>query len=177
MFNKVCFQGNMVRNPEYAQTRGDTVIVNFTIASTRKYKRKEETAFVDCTAYGQTADNIAKFFNQGDPIGVEGRLSQNQWTDQGGNKRSKIFITVDGFHFVGPTGDGQGGQRGGGNRGGGQNYGNQNQGHGGAGGNYQGGHGGGHQGGGGNYQNQNQGQGHGGGQGGGPNQYDDDIPF
>ena len=105
MFNKICIQGNLVRTPEFADTK-DTDILNFTIASTRKYKQKEETVFVDCTAYGATAENIAKFFDKGDPVGVEGRLCLNQWEDHDGNKRSKIYITVDAFHFVGQTGGG-----------------------------------------------------------------------
>lgn len=104
MFNRICIQGNLVRTPEFANTRGDTDILNFTIASTRKYKRKEETVFVDCVAYQQTAENIAKFFDKGDPIGIEGRLCLNQWESREGEKRSKLYISVDAFHFVGQIG-------------------------------------------------------------------------
>ncbi|KKM23235.1 hypothetical protein LCGC14_1617310, partial [marine sediment metagenome] len=61
--------------------------------------------FVDCTAYGKVAVNISKFFSKGSPIGVTGRLSLNQWEDKDRNKRSKLYITVEGFHFVGDTGN------------------------------------------------------------------------
>lgn len=164
MFNKSLVQGNLVRDPEFAQTNSQTTIVNFTVATSRKYKQKEETAFIDCTAYGQTAENIAKFFTKGDPLGVEGRISQGNWEDQQtGQKRSKLYITVDAFHFVGPTGQsgqrgGQRGGQGGGQRqkqGRGQNRGQQNQ---------EQGQGGYQQG------NQNQGQ-----QGGQP--FDEDVEF
>lgn len=118
MFNRVVLQGNLVRTPEFADTRGDTDILNFTIASTRKYKQKEETVFVDCTAYGATAENIAKFFDKGDELGIEGRLCLNQWEDRDGNKRSKIYITVDAFHFTKQTGGREGGNDRQGSRGG-----------------------------------------------------------
>jgi len=106
MFNHVVLQGNLVRDVEFADVKGDCEIVNFTVASSRKYKNKEDVTFMDCTAFGQTAENIGKFFSKGSPIGVEGRLSQNNWEDRDGNKRSKIFITVESFHFTGSTDSG-----------------------------------------------------------------------
>ena len=167
MINLVAFQGNLVRSPEFADTRGDTEIINFTIASSRKYKDKEDTTFVDCTAYGKTAENIGKFFDKGDPIAIAGRLSQNNWEDRDGNKRSKIYITVDVFHFVGPTGDKRDSNRGGGGRGssrsgegrssGGRGRGNSNRGSGNRG--------------------RSQGQREGNDGRGGSNDYDDEIPF
>lgn len=170
--NTTVFQGNVVRTPEFANTQG-TDIINFTLANTRKYKQKESTCFINCVAYGQTAQNIGKFFDKGDPMIVVGRLHQNNWQDQQGNKRSQIVIVVNEFHFCGQTGgNGNGGgnqnrnqnqNRGGGNRnqnqnnnqGGNQNYGNQNN-------NQQG-----------NYQNNNGGNQ----QQGQQQQYTDDIPF
>jgi single-strand DNA-binding protein len=122
MFNKILLQGNLTRDPAFAQHGGQGDIVNFTVASTRKYKQKEETVFIDCTAYGKTATNIGRFFHKGDPIGVEGRLSMSTWEDQSG-KRKKVYVTVDGFHFVGKTGQNQNQGQGGGD----QNYGGQNQ--------------------------------------------------
>ena len=89
MFNNVCLQGNLVREPEFAETK-KTDILNFTIASSRKYKDKEDVVFMDCTAFGQVAINISKFFSKGSPIGVTGRLTQNSWEDRDGNKRTKI---------------------------------------------------------------------------------------
>ncbi len=175
MFNTAVFQGNLVRDPEFADTR-DSIIVNFTIASSRKYKDKEDVTFLDCTAYGQTAENVGKFFSKGAPIGVQGRLSQNNWEDQEGNKRTKIYITVDSFHFVGPTDRqdrGGGHQQGGNNRGGGRDQGNRGQ-SGGRVGNQRGRK---------RYDNEDRndtGKGQGqreGSQGGGRNDYEDDVPF
>lgn len=170
MFNSVQFSGNMVRDGEFADTK-DTDILNFAIASSRKYKDKEDVTFLDCTAFGNTAVAIAKFFSKGSPIGVEGRLSQNNWEDREGNKRTKIYITVDAFHFVGPTDRqdrGGGGQQRGSQRG--NNQGNRGR----SGG--RGGSGRGHQ------QDQsrneqNQGQREGSQGGGGSNDYENEIPF
>lgn len=105
-------QGNLVRNVEMANTR-DSDIANFTVANTRKYKQKETTIFLDCVAYGDVAININKFFGKGDPIIVQGRLTQNEWEDRKtGDKRSKVILTVETFSFAGETKDKQGGRGG-----------------------------------------------------------------
>ena len=167
--NTVVFQGNVVRTPEFASTQG-TDIINFTLANTRKYKQKESTTFINCVAYGQTAQNIGKFFDKGDPMIVVGRLTQNNWQDQQGNKRSQIVITVNEFHFCGQTGGGN--NNGGGNQN--RNQGNRNRNQGGNGGYNNGGNQ--NQG---NYQNNNQNCGNNQNQNnnGGQQQYEDDIPF
>lgn len=142
--NTVTYQGNLTKNPERAQTKGETTIVNFTVANTRRYAQKEETCFLDCVVYGKTADNVLKYFQKGQQIIVEGRLTQNQWQDKQGNNRSKIVLTLTGFHFCGQS-QKQGGQ----NQGGGQ----QNQQQSNQGGGYQN-----NQSNGGGYQQDNQGQ-------------------
>ncbi len=106
--NRIVYQGNLVRDVEMADTR-DSDIANFTVANTRKYKQKEDTCFLDCVAYGKTAENVNKYFGKGDPIIVEGRLTQNEWEDRkSGDKRSKIVLTVESFHFAGDTGNKRG---------------------------------------------------------------------
>jgi len=101
MVNRIIFQGNLVHDPDVHYSRDKMAIVNITVANTRKYKKKEETAFVDCTVFGKTAETIVKYFTKGKPIIVEGRLALNNWEDNDGNKRSKVYIVVDGFHFAG----------------------------------------------------------------------------
>jgi single-strand DNA-binding protein len=87
-------------------------VASFSVANSRRYKAgngemKEETLFMDCEAWGQTAEHIGKFFMKGKPIIVEGRLRQDTWIDKETNKpRSKTVLVVDRFHFV-PDGKGK----------------------------------------------------------------------
>jgi single-strand DNA-binding protein len=69
--------------------------------------QREETCFVDCRAFGRTAENINKFFSKGKPIFIEGRLTFDSWTAQDGSKRSKHRVTVENFQFL--SGGGPGG--------------------------------------------------------------------
>ena len=103
--NYVVLGGNLTRTPEVRYLQTGTAVVDFTIANNRKYKAgdgyKEEVSFIGCTAFGRTAENIARFFDKGSGIIVEGRIKTETWKDRDDNIRSKTKVVVNGFHFVG----------------------------------------------------------------------------
>jgi single-strand DNA-binding protein len=76
---------------------------------------REETTFVDCSAFAKTAEVINQYFTKGKPIFIEGRLKFDSWEDkQGGGKRSRLTVVVENFQFIGGRDGGQGGGGGGG---------------------------------------------------------------
>jgi single-strand DNA-binding protein len=116
-FNKVLLLGNLTRDPQLSYTPSQTAVVDFGVATNRRWtgqdgSQREETCFVDCRAFGRTAENINKFFKKGKPIFLEGRLTFDSWTAQDGSKKSKLRVTVENFQFLPGTGGGpdQGGQ-------------------------------------------------------------------
>lgn len=118
--NRVFLMGNLTRQVEIKHTGGNVAVGNFGLAVNRKFKSKdgqqqEETLFIDCTAWGKTAEVMAQYLGKGDPVFVEGRLSLSQWEDKnGGGKRSKISVTVENFQFIkGGDQSGGNGQQGG----------------------------------------------------------------
>lgn len=114
-FNKVLVAGNLTRDPETRNLDGGRTVCAFGIAINRKWRgpdgqMKEEVTFVDCEAWGRTAENIKKYFSKGKPIFVEGRLKLDQWTDQqSGQKRSKTRVVAERFRFCGDRDGAQGG--------------------------------------------------------------------
>ena len=72
---------------------------------------KEDTTFVDITAFARTAEVIAQYYKKGRPILIEGRLKFDQWDDkQTGQKRSRLGIVLEAFQFLDSgRGDGAGG--------------------------------------------------------------------
>jgi single-strand DNA-binding protein len=125
-YNKVMLMGNLTRDVELKYTQSNQAVATVGLAVNRRYKTaagelKEEVLFVDCDAWGKTAENISKFFSKGRPIFIEGHLRLDTWQDKNdGSNRSKIKVVVENFHFVDsrPT-DGSGGGNGGGGGGGG----------------------------------------------------------
>ncbi len=69
-YNKVLLLGNLTRDPQLSYTPNQTAVVDFGVATNRKWtgqdgSQREETCFVDCRAFGTTAENINKFFSKG----------------------------------------------------------------------------------------------------------------
>jgi len=105
-FNKVLLMGNLTRDPQLSYLPSQTPVVDFGLAINRKWtskegQSKEEVCFIDCRAFGKTAETINKYLHKGQPLFVEGRLQYDTWTAQDGTKRSKHRIHVDTFQFIG----------------------------------------------------------------------------
>jgi len=116
-YNKVLLMGNLTRDPQLRYTPSQQPVCDIGMAINRKWKAadgtmKEEVCFVNCTAWGRTAENIAKFFSKGRPIFVEGRLTYQTWDGPDGKKNHKLFVTIDRFEFIDSARGGQGGQGG-----------------------------------------------------------------
>ena len=103
-FNRIILAGNLTRDPQLSYTPNQTAVVDFGLAVNRKWKKdgedKSEVCFVDCVAFGRTAENINKYVVKGDPLFVEGRLSLDMWTTEDGTKRSKHKVIVENFQFL-----------------------------------------------------------------------------
>ncbi len=104
-FNKILLMGNLTRDPQLSYLPSQTAVVEFGMAVNRKWKsregeQKEEVCFVDCRAFGRTAENLNKYMSKGRPLFVEGRLTFDSWTAQDGTKRSKHRVTVENFQFL-----------------------------------------------------------------------------
>ena len=60
----------------------------------------KETTFVDCDAFGRTAEVINQYLHKGDPIHIEGRLRFRQWETDNQEKRNKLSVVIDRFEFI-----------------------------------------------------------------------------
>lgn len=104
--NKCLLAGRLTRDPELRYANNGNAIVSFTIAINRKWQtesaeKKEEVAYLDCKAFGRTAEGINNNFRKGSQILVEARAITEAWEDkQAKEKRSAIRFVVDHFHFV-----------------------------------------------------------------------------
>ncbi|MDR1969910.1 MAG: single-stranded DNA-binding protein [Candidatus Nomurabacteria bacterium] len=111
-FNKVILLGNLTRDPETRSTTSGQSVTNFSVAVNETWvdksgEKQERTSFIECEAWGQRGETIAKYFTKGRQILVEGRLRQDSWEDKDtGKNRSTLRVTVDSFSFIN---DGRGG--------------------------------------------------------------------
>ena len=105
--NTVILAGHLTRDPEIRSLTGEKVVVNFSLAINRRYKGndgeiKEDSTFVDCEAWGRTAELVGQYLAKGSAAYVEGRLKLDNWQDKDGKNRSRLKVVVENVQFVGP---------------------------------------------------------------------------
>jgi single-strand DNA-binding protein len=110
--NKVFLMGNLTRDVELKKTPNNMSVANIGLAVNRQYRvneeTREETTFVDCEAWGRTAEVMGQYLRKGRPVFIEGRLKLDQWQDRDGNNRSKLKVVIENFQFIDSRGGGNG---------------------------------------------------------------------
>lgn len=101
MLNSVILMGRITKDLELKSTGSGTSVLGFSVANDTGYGDNKQTAFIECTAWGKTAENIAKFFGKGSLIILKGELKQRDWTDKNSNKHIVTYFNVSSFEFSG----------------------------------------------------------------------------
>lgn len=99
--NKVVLIGRLTKDPELRFAAGSgTAVSRFTVAVNRQFKR-DETDFINCVAFGKTAETISQYLTKGRQIAVTGSIRTGSYDAPDGTKRYTTDVAVDGFEFIG----------------------------------------------------------------------------
>lgn len=87
-----------------------TPVVNFTVATNRKFKNKdgnmmEDAEYHRCVSYGKWADVLGKYLHKGKRIYIEWRLRTRKRQDTSGAEKFTTEVIVDSFIFLDPKGE------------------------------------------------------------------------
>ena len=90
--NSVQLTGRLTRDPEVRYTDNGHTIARFTLAVDRQYKSDNgPTAdFINCKAFGKTAEFIEKYFWKGKKMELVGSIQTGSYTNQDG---AKVYTT------------------------------------------------------------------------------------
>jgi len=106
--NKVVILGRLTKDPELKFAAGNgTAVSKFTVAVNRQFK-KGEADFINCVAFGKTAETISQYFTKGKQIAVSGAIRTGSYDAQDGTKRYTTDVAVDSFSFTESGGDNKG---------------------------------------------------------------------
>ena len=112
MLNSIAIQGRLVHTPEAKVTKSGKDVCTFSIACDRQSGGQKETDFFNCTAFGNTALFVSKWFQKGSLILVTGSIQTRKYTDKQGNNRTAVEVVANNINFAGPkssnAGDGNG---------------------------------------------------------------------
>lgn len=102
--NKVQLIGNLGKDPEVRNTQDGRAIVNFSLATTEKWRdkstgeRKEKTEWHTIVIFNEGLAKVAeKHLRKGSSVYVEGQLQTRKWTDKNGDDRYSTEVVLQNF--------------------------------------------------------------------------------
>ena len=111
--NKVILMGRLTRDPEVRYSSGDasTAVARFSLAVDRRFKRDgdDQTAdFINCVAFGRTAEFVERFGRKGTKFVVEGRIQTGSYTNKDGQRVYTTDVVVEQLEFAESKASGEG---------------------------------------------------------------------
>lgn len=103
--NKTFLVGNLARDPDLRHTPSGTAVAEFRLAVSDTYttssgEKRDRTCFIDVVAWRRLAESCGDYLQKGSPVFVEGRLEQDTWETEDGQKRSRIRVVAYTVQFI-----------------------------------------------------------------------------
>ena len=107
--NRVILVGRLTKSPDVKNTTTGKAVANFNLAVDRRFKNKDgqkEADFINCQAWGKTAELLGQYTQKGSRIGVVGRMQVRSYDGTDGIKRWVTEVIVDELEFLESKGGG-----------------------------------------------------------------------
>lgn len=102
--NKTILIGRLTADPIVRYTNGDTpmAVARWTVACYRPFKKDGEQSadFIQCLAFGKTAELLERYFFKGMKIGVDGRIQTGSYENKDGQKVYTTEVLAERVEFV-----------------------------------------------------------------------------
>lgn len=94
--NRVILMGRLTRDPEIHE--GETMVAKYSLAVNRR-GRSDEADFINCVAFGKSAEFASNYLKQGTRLLVEGRMQTGSYTNKDGQKVYTTDVIVENQEF------------------------------------------------------------------------------
>jgi len=106
MINQAMIIGNLGSDPKVSAIPNGSIVVNFNVATSEKFKDKngqqqEQTEWHRIVAFGRLAEICEQYLKKGSQVYIEGRLQTRQWEDKNGNKQYTTEIVAKEMQMLG----------------------------------------------------------------------------
>ncbi|HTK81633.1 MAG TPA: single-stranded DNA-binding protein [Bacteroidota bacterium] len=103
--NSVVIAGNLTKDPIFRHTTNGTHVVNFSIASNRKYRDannqwQEEVCYVGIVAWNRLADSCNNRLKKGSAVLIDGELQSHLLKNDDGHSRNIVEIKARRIQFL-----------------------------------------------------------------------------
>jgi single-strand DNA-binding protein len=111
--NYVLIVGNLTKDPIFRTTSNNTPVVNFSIASNRRYRDRnnawqEDVCYIGIVAWNRLAESCHQRLHKGSAVLVEGELQTRNWRSDDGGFRSILEVKARRIQFLNKNGRGNG---------------------------------------------------------------------
>ncbi len=98
--------GNLGKDPEARYTNEGALVVSFSVAVSRRWtdrdgQKREDTTWVDVTAWGGLAETCHQHLNKGRQVFVRGRPEVRAFTRKDGTPGAALQVTASEVVFLG----------------------------------------------------------------------------
>jgi len=105
--NKALILGHIGSDIELKETSSGSMVCNFRVATTEKYKtkageQKEQTEWHNIVAWQALAESTTKYCKKGSQVYIEGKIQTKEWTDKHLVKRFTTEINAKVIQFLSP---------------------------------------------------------------------------
>lgn len=98
IINTIVLTGRLTKDPELKSGQSGKVYARFTLAVDRPMQ-KGEADFINCVAFGKTAELIGEYLRKGRKVGIIGRLQMGKY-EVNGEKRTSYDVIVETLEFL-----------------------------------------------------------------------------
>ena len=103
--NMVVIAGNLTNDPTFGETTDKTPVVNFHLASNRRFRDnkgqvKEDVCFVGVVAWDALAKSCKGRLSKGSSVVVSGELQSRKWKSEDGHNRTIVEIKARKIQFL-----------------------------------------------------------------------------
>ena len=102
--NKVMLVGNLGADPRVSNTQSGAKIVNFTLATSDRWRDKASGEFKERTEWHrvvifnpQLAETAERYLHKGSKVYLEGQLQTRRWEDSNGQERFTTEVVLQNF--------------------------------------------------------------------------------
>lgn len=114
MINNVVLVGRITKDPELRTIASGSTTVSFTLAIDRPYSSNQQnggnnqqnTDFINCVCWNQSANFLAQYVKKGYIVGVEGRITTRNYQDQSGQTRYVTEVLANRVQNLTPRSNG-----------------------------------------------------------------------
>jgi len=95
--------GRLTRDPDIRYSTGmdPSAVAKYTLAVDRRHAAGQQTAdYINCIAFGRSAEFVEKYFTKGMKIIVTGRIQTGSYTNKAGQKVYTTEVVVEEQEFA-----------------------------------------------------------------------------